>query len=237
MHSADGPDWIAFSIGTAALLIAAITFIAVLQQIRIANRQLRQGAEELDIVRRDLAYQLEQMVEFRKRPRLLVKLTLKRGLSGKSIHCSIHVANVGSRTTVNYRVRVYVPQSGNLNELNKMYDSDLGPNPNFRKYALKPIAGKMYAIVEHEVLQSPLYSQDSKHLETVRLSNLDADTIVLWDADDETAHYPRKTLGAILLRPDLSIEYVALPGEIEAWVDQEREQSEATAQAEEDTGD
>ena len=228
------PDWV----GYLTLAIAVVTLLAVYRQIvlakdalkkaneqlKVANQQLKLGADEIELVKDDLAIQREQNEEFRRRPRLLVKLAVA---GAGTPQARVHIANVGQRTSNNYRVRVYFPNSTNVADRNA-----------FRKasFAEASIANTKYFILEAKwssiAGESYLYAGESKYAD---FANLDVreGTTILWDADDDAGHYPKKRLGAIHIAADYNITYVALSPEIEKWIEQERSQGEDAAQADE----
>ncbi len=153
----------------------------------------------------DLANQREQMKEFRRRPGLRVMLTVKEE-NGEVKRCEVNIANNGDRSTMYFRLRVYFPESTNINALNqglKLPPTVLGPD------------GQTYFVYEKKYQDERLYGEDETATAFDPRINV-PDTPVLWDADDDYGHYPDDNTGygAYQLNPDTSVQLATVPGTV-----------------------
>lgn len=193
VHIVDGPGWfgaISLIVGVIALVVAVITLLRVNRQVELANKQLKladdqlkvankqlgQGAKEIALVSDDLEIQREQINELRRRPKLNVRLNCSMPDRTFEVLCE----NVGERSTLEFRVRLYIPWE---------YASNIrGPRVD--------IGQQIYKLVEIKSARDRLYPGNLVAVSTI-WQNEELPFSVYWNADDEFGHYPPQGVGAI----------------------------------------
>lgn len=195
-------DWVAL----AALVVAVVTLIRVNEQIRIANEQLKQGAEEIELVKKDLAIQRQANKELRRKPDLRAMLGANAEYVQVNWFGTLQPTcfNAGIRSTRELRMRFYIPANVRV---------DLPPGVTARSTSIGNADDNervKYAIVDAYNTDVLIYPGDFQNCEpqlTVAFSN---PFVVLWEIDDEFGHYPPEGIGAIRVQ-DRATQRCALP--------------------------